>query len=171
VADTARSAGAAEAARPRAVRRRAAHLYGLVVAGSVLAAAPEDLGLGRIALVLAGTLVVYWAAESYAHWIALRTHERRPLHADERREVLVDGLPMVAACLVPAAVLLVEAVLDVPTGTGVRVALAANVVLLVVVGWRMSTAGGVHGVARVLSAAGTGALGVAMVVLKYTLLH
>jgi hypothetical protein len=167
----AETAPADRLARPRAVRRRAAHLYGLVVAGSVLAAAPEDLGLGRIALVLAGTLVVYWVAESYAHWIALRTHERRPLLAEERREVLADGLPMVAACLVPAAVLLLEALLDVPTGTGVRVALGVNVVLLVVVGWRMSTAGGVHGGARVLSAAGTGALGVAMVVLKYTLLH
>ncbi|WP_454048469.1 hypothetical protein [Cellulomonas sp. Marseille-Q8402] len=163
--------GTAPEAPPRAVRRRAAHLYGLVVAGSVLAAAPEDLGLARIATVVAGTLVVYWAAESYAHWIALRTHEGRPLHPDERREVLVDGLPMVAACLVPVLVLLAEALLHVPTGAGVRVALAANVVLLVLVGWRMSTTGGVRGLSRVLSAAGTGLLGVAMVVLKYTLLH
>jgi hypothetical protein len=166
--------GAAQAARqaqPRAVRRRASHLYGLVVAGSVLAAAPEELGLGRMALVLAGTLTVYWAAESYAHWISLRTHERRRLRPDERREVLADGLPMVAACLVPAGILLVEALLDVPTGTGVRVALVANVVLLVLVGWRMSTAGGLRGIPRMLSAAGTGALGVAMAVLKYTLLH
>jgi hypothetical protein len=164
-------AGTARQAQPRAVRRRAAHLYGLVVAGSVLAAAPEGLGLGRLAVVLAGTLLVYWAAESYAHWIALRTHEGRPLTAHERREVLHDGLPLVAACLVPVAVLLVEAVLGVPTGPGVRVALLANVVLLVVVGWRMSTAGGLRGGARVLSAAGTGLLGVAMAVLKYTLLH
>jgi hypothetical protein len=164
-------AGTARQAQPRAVRRRAAHLYGLVVAGSVLAAAPEDLGLGRLAVVLAGTLLVYWAAESYAHWIALRTHEGRALTTGERREVLQDGLPLVAACLVPVAVLLVEAVLGVPTETGVRVALFANVVLLVVVGWRMSTAGGLRGGARVLSAAGTGLLGVAMVVLKYTLVH
>lgn len=163
--------GTAREAAPRVVRRGAAHLYGLVVAGSVLAAAPEGLGLARLGAVVAGTLVVYWAAESYAHWIALRTHEGRPLDAHERREVLADGLPMVAACLVPVGVLLVEAVLHVPTGAGVRVALAANVVLLVVVGWRMSTTGGVRGTARVLSAAGTGLLGVAMVVLKYTLLH
>ncbi|WP_282943828.1 hypothetical protein [Cellulomonas endometrii] len=164
-------AGTARQAQPRAVRRRASHLYGLVVTGSVLAAAPEDLGLARLAVVLAGTLLVYWAAETYAHWIALRTHEGRPLHPHERREVVQDGLPLVAACLVPVALLVVEAVLGVPTGLGVRLALIANVALLVVVGWRMSTAGGMRGAARVLSAAGTGLLGVAMVVLKYTLLH
>jgi len=164
-------ASTARQGQARAVRRRASHLYGLVVTGSVLAAAPEDLGLARLAVVLAGTLLVYWAAETYAHWIALRTHEGRTLEREERHEVLQDGLPLVAACLVPVAILVLEALLGVPTGLGVRIALLANVVLLVVVGWRMSTAGGMHGAVRLLSATGTGLLGVAMVVLKYTLLH
>ncbi|GIG35562.1 hypothetical protein [Cellulomonas pakistanensis] len=164
-------AGAEQLERPRLVRRRAGHLYGLVVTGSVLAAAPETIGLVRLALVLVGTLLVYWAAESYAHWTATRTLLGRALHAEERREVVTDGLPLVAACLVPVAVLVAEAVLRVPTGAGVRVALLTNTALLVAVGWRMSTAGGVRGVARVANAAGIGLLGAALVVLKYTLLH
>jgi len=157
--------------RPRLVRRRAGHLYGLVVTGSVLAAAPETIGLARLAVALVGTLAVYWAAESYAHWTATRTLLGRSLHAEERREVVADGVPLVAACLVPVAVLLAEALLGVAPGTGVRVALLTNTALLVAVGWRMAAAGGVRGVARVVNAAGVGLLGVALVVLKYTLLH
>lgn len=164
-------AGTEALTRPRLVRRRAGHLYGLVVTGSVLAAAPDSIGLARLALALLGTLLVYWAAESYAHWTATRTLLGRSLRGEERREVVTDGLPLVAACLVPVAVLLAEALLDVPTGTGVRVALLANTALLVGVGWRMATSGGVRGFARVANSVGVGLLGVAMVALKYALHH
>ena len=51
-------------------RRRAANLYGLIISGAVLATAPDDIRLARVALLLFGTLLVYWAAETYVHWIA-----------------------------------------------------------------------------------------------------
>jgi hypothetical protein len=152
-------------------RRRASHLYGLIISGSVLAAAPETFGLARIALAVFGTLVVYWVAETYAHWIAARTVHRRGLTPSEERAVLRDGLPLVAACAVPVAVLLVEDLLDVDVSRGVEVALAVNIVLLLVVGWRMSRAGGLRGVRLVGSTLITGLLGVAMVGLKLTLHH
>lgn len=152
-------------------RRRASHLYGLVISGSVLAAAPEEFGLVRLGSAVVGTLLVYWLAESYAHWTALRALQGRSLTPHERREVFLDGLPLVAACVVPVAVLVVEAVLGVEPGRGVRVALAINAALLVVVGWNMAGEGGISGWRRVGASALTGALGLAMVVLKLGLHH
>lgn len=152
-------------------RRRAAHLYGLVISGSVLAAAPADLGLVRVAALLAGTLVVYWVAETYAHWVAARTVVRRALTPHEAREVMTDGLPLVTACAIPAAVLLVEALLDVQPATAIDVALLVNVALLCVVGWRMGVRSGMTGVRLALSTAMCGLLGIAMIVLKLSLHH
>ncbi|GAA1732331.1 hypothetical protein GCM10009809_29790 [Isoptericola hypogeus] len=152
-------------------RRGPAYLYGLVITGSVLAAAPEDLGLLRVAALLAGTLVVYWCAETYAHVIAARTHLRRTLAPHERREIAADGLPLVAACAIPGLVLLAEALLQVEPALAVDVALLVNLALLVVVGWRMSTASGLTGARRLVSTALAGLLGVAMIVLKLSLHH
>ncbi len=140
-----------------------------MVSGSVLAAAPSSFGLGRIALALVLTLFVYWAAESYAHWIAARTIHRRDLTRQERRMVLSDGLPLVAACLIPAGVLVTEALLGVETERGVDIALVVNVVLLLIVGWRMSRAGGLTGWGRVGATVSTGMFGIAMIVLKHAL--
>jgi hypothetical protein len=151
--------------------QRSAYLYGLIITGSVLAAAPEDGGLVRIAALLGGTLLVYWCAEAYAHLIAARTLARRPLHAAERRHVLAEGLPLVAACAVPGVVLLAEAVLRVPPSVAVDVALIVNLALLLVVGWRMSTAGGMTGGGRLVATAVAGVLGVAMIWLKLSLHH
>ena len=150
-------------------RRRASHLYGLIVSGSVLAAAPEGFGLARIAVAVVLTLGVYWAAESYAHWIAARTIHGRDLTRAERRMVLSDGLPLIAASLAPVVVLLAEEVLGVETETGVEIALAVNVALLVIVGWRMARAGGLTGGRQALAAVSTGLLGLVMIALKHGL--
>ena len=82
------AAGPAPGERGESLKERAAYLYGLVITGSVLASAPPTLGLLRVAVLLGGTLLVYWCAESYAHLIAARSVARRPLHPDERRHVL-----------------------------------------------------------------------------------
>lgn len=151
--------------------QRSAYLYGLIITGSVLAAAPDDRGLVRIAALLGGTLAVYWCAETYAHMIAARTVARRPLRATERRAVLSKGFPFMAACTVPGLVLLAEAVLRVPTSVAVDIALLVNLCLLLVVGWRMSTAGGLRGGRRLSSTMIAGLLGVAMIGLKLAVHH
>ncbi|MFD2792207.1 hypothetical protein ACFS27_01460 [Promicromonospora vindobonensis] len=150
---------------------RSAYLYGLIITGSVLAAAPEDHGLVRIAALLGGTLLVYWCAESYAHLIAARTLARRPLRASERRAVLSRGVPLIAACTVPGLVLLAEALLRVRPSVAVDIALLVNLGLLLVVGWRMSTAGGLRGVGRLWATVLAGLLGVAMIGLKLAVHH
>lgn len=151
-------------------RRQAAHLYGLIVSGAVLATAPEDFRLVRVAVLLFGTLVIYWAAETYVHWIAARSVHQRPLTSAERRDIVRDGWPLVASCAVPVTFLFVEALLQVDTSLALDITLVVNLLLLMLVGWQMSRASGLRGVGLVLSVGATGLMGAAMIVLK-TLLH
>ena len=151
-------------------RRRAAHLYGLIVSGAVLASAPEDLRLSRVAIILLCTLGIYWAAETYVHWIAARTLVQRDLTPEERRKIIADGWPLVAACAVPLLFLGAEALVGVETGVALDLTLAVNAVLLFTVGWQMGTAGALTGLRLALSAAASGLLGLALIVLK-TLMH
>ena len=153
-----------EAADP--LRRRAAHLYGLIVSGAVLATAPDDFRLVRVAILLLGTLGIYWAAETYVHWIAARTHKQRGLNREEQRKIVADGWPLVAACAVPLMFLAGEALLGMETSTALDLTLAVNTILLFIVGWQMGTGGGLAGVRLVLAAGATGLLGVALIALK-----
>ena len=151
-------------------RRRASHLYGLVVTGAVLATAPADIPIRRVALLLLGTLGIYWVAETFVHWTATRTVLHRDLTRLEQRTVVLDGWPLVAASAIPLALLFVEAVVHVETETAVNIALVATVVLLVLVGYQMGRAGGLRGARLVGASVLVGLLGVAMITLK-TLLH
>ena len=151
-------------------RRQAAHLYGLIVSGAVLATAHDDFRLVRVAILLLATLSIYWAAETYVHWIAARTLVQRDLTRHERRLIIADGWPLVAACAVPLIFLAVEAVLGVETSVALDVTLAVNTFLLFLVGWQMGKAGALTGVRLALSAVLTGLLGVALIVLK-ALMH
>jgi hypothetical protein len=151
-------------------RQRASHLYGLIVSGAVLATAPEDFRLVRVAVLLFGTLVIYWAAETYVHWIATRTLVQRDLTRHEFRLIVGDGWPLVAACSVPVAFLLLEALLGIDTATALDVTLVVNVGLLIATGWQMGRASGLAGVQLFVSVCVTGLLGISLIVLK-TLLH
>ncbi len=151
-------------------RRRAGHLYGLIVTGAVLATAPDDFRLVRVAVLLIGTLCIYWAAETYVHWIATRTMLQRDLRPEERRAVVRDGWPLVAACGVPLALLFVEAVFGMETKKALDLTLAVNAGLLFVLGWQMGRSSGLNAPRQLMSAAITGLLGVLMIVLK-TQLH
>ena len=151
-------------------RRRAAHLYGLIVSGAVLATAADDLRLIRVAVILLSTLAIYWAAETYVHWIAARTLVQRDLSRVELRAIIRDGWPLVAASAVPLLVLGLEALLGVETALALDVTLAINTVLLFVVGLQMGRSGGLTGARLLLSAGTTGLLGVALIALK-ALMH
>ena len=151
-------------------RRRAAHLYGLIISGAVLATAPDDFRLVRVAVLLLGTLCIYWLAETYVHWMASRTLLRRDLTGPERRAIVVDGWPLVAASAVPLVALALEALLGFDTKVALDITLGINAVLLFVIGWRMGRLSGLSGGRLVLAAALAGLLGVTMIGLK-TLMH
>jgi hypothetical protein len=151
-------------------RPRAAYLYGLIVSGSVLATAADEYRLVRVAIILLGTLTIYWAAETYVHWIAARTVVQRDLSGSERRKIILEGWPLVTASAVPLAFLGVEALLGVETAVALDLTLVVNTVLLFLVGWQMGKAGGLTGGRLLISAGATGALGVALIGLK-VLMH
>jgi hypothetical protein len=151
-------------------RRRAAHLYGLIVSGAVLATAGDELRLFRVAIILVTTLTIYWAAETYVHWIATRTLVQRDLNREERRAIARDGWPLVAASAVPLVCLGLEALLRVETSVALDLTLAVNAVLLFVVGWQMGREGGLAGIRQAIAAAAAGLLGVALIALK-ALMH
>jgi hypothetical protein len=152
------------------LRRRAAYFYGLIVCGAVLAADPEDVRVWVLGVALVGTVLVYWVAETYVHWVAARSSHRRSLTRAESWATIADGFPLVLACAVPTVVLFIEAVAGISTPTAVQVALIVNVILLVGVGWRMNPSQRQLGWRRICYALATGLLGVAMIGLK-TLLH
>lgn len=147
-------------------RRRASYLYGLIVSGAVLATASESYRISRVILALLGTLVIYWASETYVHWIAAREMLQRSLTSQERRLILLDGWPLVTACAVPAVVLTVEAWLQVEDARAVDIALMVNAVLLLVVGYRMSRQSALTGWRLWASTATAGLLGVAIIVVR-----
>ena len=156
-------------APPGALRRRSSYLYGLIISGAVLATAGQALRLAWVGAAVFGTLVIYWAAETYVHWMAARSVHGRDLTREERLRTVRDGWPLVTAGAIPVTVLFVEAGLGVENGLAIRVTLAVNAVLLFVVGWAMSRASGLRGVRLVLSAAASGVLGLGMIALKTTL--
>ena len=162
--------GSANEGRPGDSHRgRASYLYGLIVTGAVLATS-DSSRLSLVAAGVLGTLLIYWAAETYVHWMAARQVHRRDLTAAERRAIIVEGWPLVTACTVPLVLLLVEALLGVEAGPAVRIALAVNALLLVLVGYGMSRDSGLTGWRLAVSAAAAGVLGLAVIALK-TLLH
>ena len=122
-----------------------------------------------VAVAVFGTLVIYWAAETYVHWMAARSVHGCDLTREERLRIVREGWPLITACAVPVTVLLVEAGLGVEIGVAIRVTLAVNAVVLFVVGWTMSRSSGLRGARLVASATASGVLGLAMIFLKTTL--
>lgn len=147
-------------------RRRASYLYGLIVSGAVLATASESYRISRVIIAMVATLFIYWASESYVHWIAAREHLQRNLTTHERRQLVLDGWPLVTASGVPVIVLTVEALLQVEDARAVDIALVVNTVLLLVVGYTMSRQSNLTGWRLWASTLLAGLLGVAIIAVK-----
>lgn len=156
-----------QAARgPDLHRRRASYLYGLIVSGAVLATASESYRIGRVVIAMVATLLIYWASESYVHWMAAREQLQRNLTARERRQLVLDGWPLVTASGVPVVVLTVEALLQVEDARAVDIALLVNTALLLVVGYTMSRQSNLTGWRLWGSTLLAGLLGVAIIAVK-----
>ena len=102
--------------------------------------------------------------------MAARTLVRRDLTGPERRAIVVDGWPLVAASAVPLAALALEALLGLETKVALDITLAVNAVMLFAIGWRMGKDSGLTGARLPLAAGVAGMLGVTMIALK-TLMH
>ncbi len=152
-------------------RRRASALYGLIIAGAVLATSGTEERLWAVAASLLATLAVYWLAETYVHFMSERAVERRPLDRRTAAVLARDGLPLISASLIPLAALLVAGLVGQPVAGAADWALYATTAALLLEGYRISRDAGVVGVRLVAAVAFTGLLGVAMIVLKASVSH
>jgi hypothetical protein len=149
--------------------RMANGIYGVIV-GTAVMAADNGGGVGRLVIAVLVTLLVYWAAERYAHVLARRIGlGRRLTHAELRRE-LSDGWELVTASYLPLLVLVTSSLLGADLFGSVRNALVFSTALLGLHGWRVGSEAGLGRRRRLLSATIAGAFGIVMIALQ-TFLH
>lgn len=156
---------------PDSSRRRvppASGIYGLVVAGSVLAAVGSDLPTWSVALAVFVTLVVYWLAEEYAGLVEHASRGHLPSWA-QTRGALKAKWPIVGASYVPVVTLLLARLLGATPSNAALIALIVVVALLIVYGWRAGHAAGLRGFPLVVMTLLAGGLGLLMIVLKFVL--
>src|SRR5919106_3873289 len=126
-------------------RRRAAGIYGTIVASAVLAAGGAHLATVPLAVAVVVTLLVYWAAEGYAVLLGEHAHAGRLPTWSEVRTSLAAVWPMVTASYVPLASLLAARVLGADPAAAATMALVVTIGLLLVHGWMGGRASGLHG--------------------------
>jgi len=159
------------AAHPTAARRRAAGIYGTIVASAVLAAGGGHLRTVPLAVTVLVTLLVYWAAEGYAELLAEQVHTGRLPTWVQLRASLAAIWPMVSASYVPLLSLLVARVLGAATKTAATVALVVAIALLLVHGWAAGRASQLRGLRLLAVTLVAGAFGVVMILLKLVVTH
>jgi hypothetical protein len=155
--------------RLREETRTANGIYGVIV-GTAVMAADNGGGVGRLVVAVLVTLLVYWAAERYAHVLARRIGLGRKLTRPELRRELSDGWELVTASYLPLLVLVTSSTLGADLFGSVRNALVFSTGLLALNGWRVGDEVGLGRSRRLLSAAIAGAFGIVMIVLQ-TFLH
>ena len=149
--------------------RTANGIYGLIVGSAVMAAAQGD-AVGRLAIAVLVTLLIYWLAERYAHVMARRIILGRRLTRPELRMELSHGWELVTASYLPLIVLVSTHLLGAGLTGSVLSALVCSTALLCLSGWRVGGEAQLELSRRLLSACFAGAFGVVMIVLK-SLLH
>jgi hypothetical protein len=154
-----------------AARRRAAGIYGTIVASAVLAAGGGHLRTVPLAVTVLVTLLVYWAAEGYAELIAEQIHAGRLPRWVRLRASLAAIWPMVSASYVPLLALLVARVLGATTKTAATVALGVAIAVLLVHGWVAGRASQLRGLRLLAVTLVAGAFGVVMILLKLLVTH
>ena len=150
-------------------RRVLSWIYGLVVCSAVLAASATLASGWQVTTYVFVSLLVYWAAESYAHLLATRTVLARGLHRREILDTLAQGWQLVSASYLPLAVVVVATVLGAEVVSVVLAGLIASTILLFLRAGTPATSPGLRGASLLLSALTAGLFGLIMIGLKYGL--
>jgi hypothetical protein len=152
-------------------RRRAAGIYGTIISSAVIAAGGHSLRPVPLAITVIVTLLVYWIAEQYAELLGEQAHAGRLPTWARTRELLAASWPMVTASYIPLLALLVTRALGATPVTAANVALIVAIGLLLVHGWNAGRAAELHGLRLFVTTSISGALGVAMILLKLLVTH
>ena len=144
-------------------------IYGIIVSSAVMASAHEQ-SVVQVAVAVLVTLLIYWAAERFAHVMGQRIVRSTGLTGMQLRRHLGTGWELVSASFLPLGVLLGSALLGAGVDAAVLAALICATSLLFAAGWRVGQEAELSLSSRLASALCSGALGSAMILLK-TLLH
>ena len=143
-------------------------ITGTIVSAAVIAAAAGHLAETRIVLAILGTAFIYWLAHLHARTLGDAVkHHTHPI--DALKEALAETWPILAAALVPAAILLVTQLLGIQVRTGAWIAVIASTVLLTVYSFLAGRRGGLGLGGSLVSAAVGLALGLLVIGLKASL--
>jgi hypothetical protein len=149
-------------------RSDASGIYGTIVAASVLASSAANDSLAQVVVLLVVTLLVYWAAEQYAHALS---HSLAG-HRITRAQVMLglrEGWPMVKASYLPVGVLIGSWLLGLTRTQSSSLAMGACILVLIVLGYRGAAAQGLHLRGRIMSTTIAAGLGLVLAALKYWL--
>jgi hypothetical protein len=143
-------------------------ITGTVVSAAAIAAAAGHLEETRLVLVILGTAFIYWLAHLHARTLGEAVkHRTHPMNA--LREALAETWPILAAALLPAAILFVTQLAGVKVRTGAWIAVIASTVLLTVYSFLAGRRGGLGLGGSLISAAIGAGLGLLVVGLKASL--
>jgi len=151
------------------VGRTASGIYGVIVGAAVMAASHADTAAAVIAGVTV-TLLVYWAAERYAHLVAERIHAGRRPAWRELLQQLGTGWEMVTASALPLIVLAILTWRGTALGPSVFAALGCSTLLLCLAGWEIGRGTDLSVLERIALVVVAGGFGGLMIAFK-ALLH
>jgi hypothetical protein len=140
-------------------------IYGTVIGGAVMASVEEHTPVDEVAVAVLVTLVIYWAAERWSQVLGSQV-AGEPLNRRRVAQVFADGWPMVQVSYLPLVIMLLANVCGADADLSVNIALGSIVALLIVFGATGGRRAGLTGLALIASAVLTGALGLALIVLK-----
>lgn len=149
------------------VERLAGAIYGTIVVAGVLAATeydddPEVLETGAYAL---ATVVVFWLAHAWAQTLGRRLVGVGPSRGKLRHSLARDW-PLVQSALPPLAAMAIAALLGASDETAIEIAFWVCVVSLAAWGAVVARREQASIARTIITAAGCGALGLVLVVLK-----
>lgn len=150
-------------------RKTSSEIYGLIVCGAVLATGSYYKEHLELALALLVTLGVYWAAETYAHVLAVLSERPGRLSRAEFGRIARTGLPMIGASFIPLMALLAAWALGADVVDSARFGLLVTTWMLFVVGWLTGRRSGFSGWRQVAATLLPGLLGLILILLKFQL--
>jgi len=143
-------------------------ITGTVVSAAVIAAAAGKLAETYLIVAILGTAIIYWLAHLHARTLGDAVkHHRHPM--ESLREALAETWPILAASLVPAAILFVTQLFGANVGTAAWIAVIASTALLTVYSFLAGRRGGLGLGGSLLSAAVGAMLGLLVIALKASL--
>lgn len=141
-------------------------VYGLIVFQTLIAvAANHDATVAEVLVVAVSSLIVFFIAKVFSELVA--GHGRHHLRA-ALGQALEHSVGMLFAAIIPAAILLVCAIIGTPTETAELWALLSVIVILGFLGYESFTERGyAMWVRLVVGALGTACLGLIVLALNY----